>query len=99
MNMYNFSKRDDNFWEEYSKMKIEGGKFRVLGSQNLIHNKLIHSWKYSSHHALLDKEFFDCLKSLKINEIPPFFILDVREDHEFEIYNLPKKNKVIINNI
>jgi hypothetical protein len=77
-------------------MKSEGGRFKALESQEIRYNKVIHSWKYSDKHALLSEEFFDCLKNLKKNETNPFVILDVREEHEFDIFKLPYKNDVFI---
>jgi hypothetical protein len=76
-------------------MKAQGGRYPALESQEIIFNKTVHSWKYANQHALTSDEFFDCLKSLKKDEIIPFLILDVRESHEKEIYELPKQNRVI----
>jgi len=76
-------------------MKSEGGRYKALESQDIRYNKVIHSWKYADKHALLSDEFFDCLKNLKKNETNPFVVLDVREEHEFEIFKLPLKNDVM----
>ena len=89
-----FSQKDEKFWEDYSKMKAQGGKFPALESQEIIFNKTVHSWKYSNNHALTSDELFDCLKSLKKDDVVPFIILDVRESHEYDIYQLPKYTKV-----
>ena len=86
-----FSVKDDKFWEQYTKMKAQGGKYPVLGAQGAVYNKTIHTWKYSDKHSLINLEFYDCISELK--EEAPFIILDVREEIEFELFKLPYKNK------
>lgn len=92
----NFSEKDDKFWEEYGKIKKQGGKYPALEGKDMIFNRTVHSWKYSNRHALTSDEFFDCLRSLKTGEVIPFIILDVRERSEIEDYVLPKTTRVII---
>lgn len=75
-------------------MKARGGRYPALESQEIIYNKTVHSWKYADKHALTSDELFDCLKNLKKGEVIPFLILDVRESHELEIFELPKKTRV-----
>ena len=88
--------RDDKFWEEYSKRKAQGGKYPALESQEIIYNKVIHSWKFSENHSLTPEEFLTCLRDLKSESICPFLILDVREESEYDLYKLPTRTKVKI---
>ena len=90
-NLKLFSVKDDKFWEDYTKMKAQGGKYPVLGTQEGSYNKTIHTWKYSHKHSLINSEFLECITELK--EEAPFIILDVREEIEFELFKLPYKNK------
>jgi hypothetical protein len=91
-----FSTRDEKFWEEYSKRKAQGGNYPALESQEIIYNKVIHSWKYSDQHSLTSEEFLICLRDLKSEEISPFVIVDVREESEYDLYKLPLRTKVRI---
>jgi rhodanese-related sulfurtransferase len=86
-----FSTKDDAFWENYSKMKAQGGKFPVLGAQGARYNKTCHNWKFSDKYSLINSEFLECLKD--IDKDPPYIIMDVREEIEFELFKLPYKNK------
>jgi hypothetical protein len=89
-----FSTKDDKFWEEYTKMKAQGGKYPVLGTQGIIANNTNYSWKYSDKHSLINSEFYECISQLKPDDVASFIILDVREEIEYELYRLPHKNKV-----
>lgn len=93
--MRNFSVKDEKFWQEYSKMKTKGGRYPTLDSQEILYNKT-QPWKYSEKVSLDSEEFLDCINTIKKDEDIPFIILDVRESHELEIFELPKKNKVKI---
>jgi len=77
-------------------MKAQGGKFPALEGKEILYNKTVHSWKYSNNHALTSDEFYDCLKTIKKEEVIPFVILDVRNAYERENYELPKRNRVQI---
>jgi hypothetical protein len=89
-----FSTKDDKFWEDYTKMKKQGGKYPALPTQGIIANNVLHSWRYSDKHSLVNEELLDCLKNLKREDKAPFIILDVREEIEYELFKLPMKNKV-----
>ncbi len=86
-----FSTKDEAFWEQYTKMKVQGGKYPVLGTQGITYNKTCHNWKFANKFSLIDSEFYQCLKN--IEKDPPYLILDVREEVEFELFKLPYKNK------
>jgi hypothetical protein len=90
----NFSEKDEKFWQEYSKRKAQGGIYPALESQEIHYNKTLHSWKYASKHSLTNEEFVGCLSEANPKENLPFIILDVRDEHEFEIYKMPSKTKV-----
>jgi hypothetical protein len=96
-NSFLYTTKDDKFWEDYSKRKAQGGKYPALESQEIIYNKTIHSWKYSSNHALTSDELIDCFKELKKNEDTSYILVDIREDSELELYKLPDKTKVKYN--
>jgi len=89
-----YSEKDDAFWEEYSKRKQQGGKVPALPSQNVVINEIERDWRYSTQHSLKNVEFKRVLEEIKKNEDSPFQIVDVREEVEYEIYKLPKYNKV-----
>lgn len=93
-----FSFKDDKFWEDYSKRKTDRGKLPALESQDIIINKVVHSWKFSSNHSLTNEELFEALKSLEPKENSPFTLIDVREDSELELFKLPKRTKVLMIN-
>jgi len=93
---FSYSSKDEKFWEEYSKRKAQGGKYPALESQEIIYNKVIHSWKYSDQHSLTSEEFLICLRELKTEKICPFLIVDVREESEYDLYKLPIRTKVRI---
>ena len=92
-----FSEKDDAFWEEYTKRKEQGGKIPALPSQDIVINKVETEWRYAGQHSLKTVEFHRILQELKPNTKVPFVIVDVREEIEFDIYKLPKMNKVIRN--
>jgi len=75
-------------------MKPKAGRYPILNSQEINFNKTIQSWKYSDKHSLSSEELCECLKSLKKDDIIPFVILDIREPHELEIFELPKSTQV-----
>lgn len=77
-------------------MKTKAGRYPTLESQEISYNKTQISWKYSEKVSLNSEEFHDVLSSIKKDADIPFVILDVRESHELEIFELPKKNKVKI---
>jgi hypothetical protein len=89
-----FSSKDDQFWEDYTKRKAQGGRYPALEGQEIIYNKIIHSWKYSDKHSLTKDEFLISLRELVPKEESPFIILDVREESEYDLYKLPRKTKV-----
>jgi hypothetical protein len=93
---FNFSSKDDAFWEEYSKRKAQGGRVPALESQEIIYNKTIHSWKFSDNHALTPEDLISALRDLEPGKESPFYIVDVREEVEFDLYKLPSKTKVNI---
>lgn len=90
----NFSSKDDAFWQEYSKRKIQGGRVPALESQEIIYNKTIHSWKFSDNHALTPEDLISALRDLEPGRESPFYIVDVREEIELDLYKLPLKTKV-----
>jgi hypothetical protein len=94
--IFNFSSKDEAFWEEYSKRKAQGGRSPALESQEIIFNKTVHSWKYSGNHSLSSDEFISCLRDLEKNKESPFVIIDVREEIEYDIYKLPRTTKVTL---
>jgi hypothetical protein len=96
ISQYSFCTKDEKFWEEYTKRKAQGGKYPALESQEIIYNKVIHSWKYSDQHSLTSEEFLICLRELKSETICPFLIVDVREESEYDLYKLPIRTKVRI---
>lgn len=44
----------------------------------------------------MNVEFASAVKKIKSPEEAPFVVLDVREEHEKELLDIPKKNKVIL---
>jgi hypothetical protein len=86
--------KDDMFWEEYTKMKKQGGRIPALPTQGIVANDVLHSWRYSDKYSLINTEFLDCLTNLKRDDKSPFLVLDVREEIEYELFKLPLKNKV-----
>ena len=90
------STNDDQFWHEYTNRKPIDGKIPALKSQEIIYNKAEHSWKYSQNVSLTCDQLYDAIKDLKINSDPCFIIVDVREDHELELFKLPDNTKVYI---
>jgi hypothetical protein len=93
---FNFSSKDDAFWEEYSRRKAQGGRVPALESQEIIYNKTIHSWKFSDYHALTAEDLISALRDLEPGKESPFVIVDVREEVELDLYKLPSKTKVFI---
>jgi hypothetical protein len=91
-----FSTKDDKFWEEYTKMKKQGGKYPALGTQSIIANNAVYSWRYSDKHSLIESELYECLSELKRGEVAPFVVLDVRDEIEYDFYKLPVHNKVLM---
>ena len=91
-----FSEKDDAFWAEYEKRKLQNGKIPALPSQNIVINKVETKWRYANQHSLKTVEFKRALDELKKNEECPFLIIDLREEIEFEIYKFPKTTKVRI---
>ena len=52
-------------------------------------------WEYKDQQDLANVELVNALDKLKPGQpAPPFIILDVREEHERDIMDLPKFNKV-----
>lgn len=92
----NFSNKDEAFWEEYMRRKAQGGKIPALESQEIILNKVIHSWKFAKNHSLSNEELLLSLRELEPNKSCPFVVLDVRENSELDLYKLPLKNKVCL---
>lgn len=86
-----FSTKDEAFWKEYTNMKAQGGKYPVLGTQGIQYNKTNINWKFAEKFSLMNDEFYECLTEIDID--PPYLILDVREDIEFDLFKLPLKNK------
>lgn len=91
---FDFSYKDDQFWEEYTKRKGEGGKLPALESQEILINKAVHSWKYSDRHSLSCEELLACIRELDPKLDSPFIILDVREESEYDLYKLPLRTRV-----
>jgi hypothetical protein len=90
-----FSSKDDKFWEEYTKMKAQGGKYPSLPTQGIVANNVHFTWRYSDKYSLVSSELYDCITNLKREDKPEFIILDVREEIEYDLFKLPNKNKVI----
>lgn len=61
-------------------------------------NELPPEWEYAEQTDLVNVELVSALNKLKPGEKAPFLIVDLRENHERELMDLPKytKNKVRI---
>lgn len=91
---------DELFWKKYKNKLKSKTDVLPLESQEIIISKIIHSWKYSSNHSIDGAELYEELINLgtinynkNTQNICPFVLIDIREESEYDIYNLPYKNK------
>jgi hypothetical protein len=61
-----------------------------------IHAKELIKWQYAEKKQLSVNEFKTAVDSLTNEEDYPFLILDIREKHEKDLFNLPNQNLVSV---